>query len=1112
MVNWNSDTSATSTLPKDDIIKRFMEWWSDEEIKKLLQNPNICSPAFFPNIKEMEKIGLLGKLEHKEYATQLYDQVGEKFLHAKKTKGNFVFLSKIFCAVVKENSSKAHEFNCLLKKTFNDKISYSFDYSNSDDIDTKLNDTLEGMAATSPYFLLELCGIMNLPNVCGQRLPKRPERTTADIEPIGNINPLYDFQRDVARKIDEMLTIYSDKTSRGIVALPTGSGKTRVVVESIIDWINNGKPGQEDKKFIIWIVDKRELCQQAFDTFKTIFIAKGKLDTTLRLHVFWGNATKNLTHAIKAEESGFDDIMDSSQSARTSIIIASVGSLHSIYKKDNKLNIDADKSLRNLGKLLALVVVDEAHHALGDSYSHVFESLGFNFRANEVHPEHARLLGLTATPFRNEKIEQNIGNIISGKKVKSQTEQLQARFGGADRFFWPDLENSSLTQHSNYPHAILEVQKNASLGNEVKLSAERSYDQDGYISDYYWQIKIRQVVTDRAKDPYTYDTGRDLHGLKGEPSENFEIWKKNKINPEIITRNDADEKLGVKKNEKTLKETKVKWASLKSLNCFDKTGDYQIHLWVKDDDGYVSQKPDIRTISIKEPAKKTMIDNQENMKLILTQLKNQKVLSRPKRWKIIHDSAQYVRDSGKSIKFVEMTIPAKGTQPSRTISTNELTAESLELISEDTQFNKKIIYVVKKLLGEGKTSILLFSNTVNHAKLLSSLLRCSLKIRSEFITATTHADERCRYIEDFRNKKIQVLCNFDILTTGFDAPQVDAVVVARDTRSYPLHTQMIGRGLRGPRNGGTKECQIVDFNNKLREEHAQYSEEERDNAWRFHDSLFDEDITLNNIDLGLVTLENITWENNLQQQIYDDWCANGFLLGKEIRIMYNFFTERSEYQKWKPKFWDYLNNCSPTFKTKSVENQPTNTTEPSQSSQSPKSYSELIEFIDKKLEPKTLSENYQPVMLKVMLESYRTVGDTVLFSPVSIAKIALQLNFENPDMNDKPLNFFHKVSVYQVLVNHGFAKESKNHFVLNLKPIVKHEMNQLLEKLTQVIKVYNSFGKYGTAIKERPEIMKEAIREYTCNSCGHKADNQVDLVAHQKDKGCNGDYEVFSIG
>lgn len=1146
MVDWDSDEITSSTLPKDMIIQRFMEWWSDQEIQELLQNRDICSPAFFPNIKEMEKIGLLKKLEHKEYATQLYDQVGEKFLHAKKTKGNFVFLSKVFCAVVKENSSKAHEFNTILEETFyydqdgvktfaeRSGISYPFDYSDSDDVEDVLDYHLEGQTATSPKFLLALCEIMNLPDVCGQRLPKTSERKTEDVEPVGNLNPLYDFQRDVSRKIDEMLTIYSDKTSRGIVALPTGSGKTRVVVESIIDWINNGKPGQENKKFIVWIVDRKELCQQAYDTFKTIFLAKGKLDSTLRLHVFWGSATKNLTEAIKSEESKFDELMDSSKSARTSIIIASVGSFHSIYKKDKKRNDDADKSLRKLGKLLALAVIDEAHHALGDSYTHVLNSLGFNFRANEVHPEHARLLGLTATPFKNEKIEQNIGHTSeSGKYVKSQTEQLQSRFGGDERFFWPDLENSSLTIR-NYPHSILEVQKNASLGNEVKLSAERSYDQDGYISDYYWQIKIRQAVTDRAKDPYTYDTGRDLHGLEGEPSENFERWKKNKI-------------------DQKQKETKVKWASIKSLNCFDKVGDYQIHLWVKDDDGLVSQKPDIRTISIKKTIEKTSKDNQEKMKFILKQLKEQEVLSIPKRWKIIHDSAGYLKSIGKSIKFKELEVPIRGTDKTRTIQTNELTAESLELISQDTQFNKKIIYVVKKLLAEGKTSILLFSNTVDHAKLLSSLLRSSLQIRSEFITATTHADERCRYIEDFRNKKIQVLCNFDILTTGFDAPQVDAIVVARDTGSYPLYTQMIGRGLRGPKNGGTKECQIVDFSNKLREEHAQFSEEERESAWRFHEELYDEDIFLDEIDLGIESLENITWENYLQDTLYNEWVKDGYLLNRDIKIMYKLFIERTAFQKWKPEFWNYLKNCSvknePSTKKQpnsTPESSPaTNITEPSQSSQSPKSYSDLKKFIEEEM---ILKANYQPVMLKVLLESYRPIGNTVVFTRVSTDKIAQELKLANPDITDKTPGFFHKVPVYEVLVTHGYAKKSGTLFELNLNPIGRDEVNLLVEKLDQVIVDYKRSEaarkanvtrgeegrreaanaawrtrrandakddleeKFAHDLHDDPSSVKDKIEQFRCGDCGHLAENKVDLIAHQKDKGCNDSEEGFTIG
>ena len=89
---------------------------------------------------------------------------------------------------------------------------------------------------------------------------------------------------------------------------------------------------------------------------------------------------------------------------------------------------------------------------------------------------------MTATPFLNEKI-------VSGKNYQTRTQRLLSRFGGADCFFWPDLENSSITTQVNSPHAILELQKSATLGNDVMISGERSFDQDGKIEEYYWQIK-----------------------------------------------------------------------------------------------------------------------------------------------------------------------------------------------------------------------------------------------------------------------------------------------------------------------------------------------------------------------------------------------------------------------------------------------------------------------------------------------------------------------------------------------------------------------------------------------------------------------------------------------
>lgn len=66
-----------------------------------------------------------------------------------------------------------------------------------------------------------------------------------------------------------------------------------------------------------------------------------------------------------------------------------------------------------------------------------------------------------------------------------------------------------------------------------------------------------------------------------------------------------------------------------------------------------------------------------------------------------------------------------------------------------------------------------------------------------------------------------MLCNYNVLTTGFDAPATRAVIVARPTFSPSLYQQMIGRGLRGPKNGGKDMCLLV----TVRDNFVNYGEE-----------------------------------------------------------------------------------------------------------------------------------------------------------------------------------------------------------------------------------------------------------------------------------------------
>ena len=66
-------------------------------------------------------------------------------------------------------------------------------------------------------------------------------------------------------------------------------------------------------------------------------------------------------------------------------------------------------------------------------------------------------------------------------------------------------------------------------------------------------------------------------------------------------------------------------------------------------------------------------------------------------------------------------------------------------------------------------------------------------------------------IRNFKDNKFDVLINVQILTEGSDVPDIQTVFLTRQTNSDSLLMQMIGRGLRGEKAGGTKDAYIVAF-------------------------------------------------------------------------------------------------------------------------------------------------------------------------------------------------------------------------------------------------------------------------------------------------------------
>lgn len=110
--------------------------------------------------------------------------------------------------------------------------------------------------------------------------------------------------------------------------------------------------------------------------------------------------------------------------------------------------------------------------------------------------------------------------------------------------------------------------------------------------------------------------------------------------------------------------------------------------------------------------------------------------------------------------------------------------------------------------GSDRRSWLVFCSSVDHALEIRDVLR-DRGVTAETISAKTPHAERDDIIARFRAGEIRAMTNMGVLTTGFDAPAVDLVVMLRPTQSVGLYVQMAGRGCRT--SPGKADCLLLDF-------------------------------------------------------------------------------------------------------------------------------------------------------------------------------------------------------------------------------------------------------------------------------------------------------------
>lgn len=140
-------------------------------------------------------------------------------------------------------------------------------------------------------------------------------------------------------------------------------------------------------------------------------------------------------------------------------------------------------------------------------------------------------------------------------------------------------------------------------------------------------------------------------------------------------------------------------------------------------------------------------------------------------------------------------------------SNQKRSQEIRDALSEDDSRNKKLIEVIAKEYRDGG-SIIVFACSVAHSQALATLL--ALNGIEAFSLDSRNDDNESRRIKiaEYSKGNVRVIVNYNILTTGFDAPITNVAIIARPTDSLVQYSQMAGRAMRGKLSGGNEDCRI----------------------------------------------------------------------------------------------------------------------------------------------------------------------------------------------------------------------------------------------------------------------------------------------------------------
>lgn len=121
------------------------------------------------------------------------------------------------------------------------------------------------------------------------------------------------------------------------------------------------------------------------------------------------------------------------------------------------------------------------------------------------------------------------------------------------------------------------------------------------------------------------------------------------------------------------------------------------------------------------------------------------------------------------------------------------------------ELHESVINTCRNIIENGENTII-FAESKGHAIALSLYLSAN-QVKNELIVGETPNANRKQFLKRLGDKEddLRIIVNQRILSTGIDVPGLNSIIVLSDIDSITSSLQILGRAMRGPKNGGNKQ-------------------------------------------------------------------------------------------------------------------------------------------------------------------------------------------------------------------------------------------------------------------------------------------------------------------